>query len=297
LKDSSSDITDQKLSLLARITGFYLYGSFHIGIGAMAMTWMTLHNLELTFDAELPYLLAILFGTIGFYSFHRIYDLSDLKKKSNPGKHLIISTLLRPIRTVVFTASVSAFLLFLFIPLNAKLVIGVAALFTTWYSLPLGRSRKKLREYPHVKIFIIALVWGIVTSGLPGYLSGLGLKELLLITAERSIFIFALTLPFDVRDYLIDHQSYIKTLPIWMGKKWSLRLSVLLLVVIQSILLWMIYRLGILEPGNTILMISTNLMVAIFVGFSSKAKNDYYFTGILDGMLILQPLTVYLFSL
>ena len=223
--------------MLSRIAGFYFYGSFHIGLGAMAMTWMSVYNLDLSFDAQIQYILAILFGTIGFYAFHRIYDLNDLKIQSNAKKYMIISSLLFPIRIVIFSTSVIALILYFFILPKAQLIIAIAAILTLWYTLPFSKRGKKLREYAHVKIFIIALVWGIVTAGLPTYLSGMQLLESLLITAERSIFIFALTLPFDIRDYLLDHSSRIKTLPIWMGTKWSLRLSVFLIVVVQSILL------------------------------------------------------------
>ena len=283
--------------MLSRIAGFYFYGSFHIGLGAMAMTWMSVYNLDLSFDAQIQYLLAILFGTIGFYAFHRIYDLNDLKIQSNAKKYMIISSLLYPIKVVIFTTSVIALILYFFILPVAQLIIAIAAILTLWYTLPFGNRGKKLREYAHVKIFIIALVWGIVTAGLPAYLSGMQLLDSLLITAERSIFIFALTLPFDIRDYLLDHSSRIKTLPIWIGTKWSLRLSVFLIVVVQSILIFVIFRHGLIQLTNFILLLSTNLMVACFVAISAKMKNDYYFTGILDGMLILQPFVIFLYSL
>lgn len=279
-----------------KIIDFYLYGSIHISLGAALMSVMSLKLLDYAMGEQLPYLLSIFFATLTFYSIHRIYDVDSLRKLSESPKYKVIIGLYGIIyKSVLISAFFTGFCI-LFIPVKILLILIVGAVFTAWYSQPIAMvSSKKLREFPHIKIFIIALVWGLVTSAIPAYLAGKDLLVIMLMFLERSIFILALTLPFDVRDYLVDKRQEVKTLPSWMGKKVSLIVSIALILLVVNALVVGLHLLSIYSWQSMTLLISSNILTCLFVGFSNKVSSDYYYTGILDGILIFQPVILLIF--
>lgn len=280
-----------------KIIDFYLYGSIHISLGALLMSAMSLRLLDVALRAQVAYLLAIFFSTQTFYSIHRIYDLDSVQKLSESPKYQVIMGFHRSIyRSLLFSAFITGICI-LFIPFEILLILLLGAIFTAWYSQPVAiLSNKKLREFPHVKIFIIAAVWGLVTAAIPAYLAGMDVPIILLMFAERSVFILALTLPFDVRDYLIDKRQEVKTLPAWMGKSISLIVAVVLLVFVVDAIVITLYHLSVYSLHSMTLLISTNILAALLVAFSNNVRSDYYYTGLLDGLLIIQPMILLIFN-
>jgi 4-hydroxybenzoate polyprenyltransferase len=280
-----------------KIIDFYLYGSIHISLGAALMSVMSLRLLDYGIGKQLPYLFSIYFATQTFYSIHRIYDVESIRKLSESSKYKVITGLQRSIYISLLISAFFTGFSILFIPFEIIVVLLLGALFTAWYSQPVALiSRKKLREFPHIKIFIIALIWGLVTAAIPAYLAGREPTVILLMFLERSVFILALTLPFDVRDYLIDKRQEVKTLPAWMGKKVSLIVAVILLVIVVNTLVLGLHLLSIYSWRSMALLISTNILSSLFVAFSNKVNSDYYYTGVLDGILIFQPLILLIFN-
>lgn len=273
----------------------YLYGSVHIGLGALLMTAMTWHMTGQRIFNNYHYLISIFFGTIAFYSFHRVFDLDNKYSGVKSSKYEVIKHLRNPILMICFFSVIAATVFLFFLPPFILLLLFIMTLLTAWYSVPMGHASLKLREVAHIKIIVIAIIWGLLTAAIPAWLSGASFRAIFLLFLERSIYIFALTLPFDVRDYLLDKQQALKTLPIWLGKSRSIYLAVILLTILLPILNLINYKMNIYPVRSMVLLILTNLLTALFVGFSSKIKNDYYYTGLLDGFLIIQPVVLLLF--
>ena len=54
---------------------------------------------------------------------------------------------------------------------------------------------------------------------------------------ERFLFVFAITIPFDIRDMEIDIKEGLKTIPVIMGKKKAMMIANILLVLFTMICL------------------------------------------------------------
>jgi 4-hydroxybenzoate polyprenyltransferase len=169
---------------------------------------------------------------------------------------------------------------------KALIPLGVVSLA---YSLPIlvgGEGRKRLKELPGLKIFVIAMVWTAVTVLLPALNAGADIlsPDVLLLSGERFLYIFAITLPFDVRDIRRDEASGITTLPMLLGVKRTRDLSLALMGVFAGICA---VHYG-LSPGDFgVSMAVFAALTACLLGFSRPQRGELYYVGLLDGTMFL----------
>ena len=101
--------------------------------------------------------------------------------------------------------------------------------------IPLGNQKVSLRELPRAKIFLIALVWSIVSVALitlenESFYS----LDTLLLFISRFSFVLAITIPFDIRDLKYDDLS-LKTIPQIYGEKKAKMIAVYCLAFFELI--------------------------------------------------------------
>ena len=155
------------------------------------------------------------------------------------------------------------------------------------YVIPFFK-RKRIRDIHYIKIFLIAIVWSWV-SVIPVLIETGISKEVLIYSFEKAIFLLAITIPFDVRDFSIDMKAGLKTLPQVLGVQRSYQLCLLLLVISSLILYFLI---GIKAIGFLV----ANLLIGIIICVSKEKSSDYMFSGLLDGSFIVRAILFLLFS-
>ena len=101
------------------------------------------------------------------------------------------------------------------------------------------------------------------------------------------VFIFAITIPFDIRDLKVDAHTKVRTLPGRLGIKTAKYLAYLALVL-MFLFAYLNYALLAYNSTNLILLSLSILISACCVHFSDKTENDYFFTGLVDGQMTLQ---------
>ena len=172
----------------------------------------------------------------------------------------------------------------------------IAAFFSLAYVLPVFGG-KRLRDLPYIKIFTIAFIWAFVTVILPTQeYNNILDNHLRWMFLERTLFIFALTIPFDIRDIDVDTKTNVKTIPLSIGVQKAKYLGILALIVCIFIV-FILKEQTIYSFKNTIALLFTYIITAVVVGFSQKERSDYYFYGLTDGMMLLQSLFFYVLSL
>ena len=197
---------------------------------------------------------------------------------------------------VVLVSGLAALLLFLklfaLIPLAFILPVFLISIL---YSLPFLRVKSRripLRDVPFLKVFLIAGVWSLLTVLLPLLIAGEDLGEnynqsLLL---RRFLFIFALTLLFDIRDVQKDTLAGTVTFPGRFGIVFTRILSGTFLLLFMALVL-------ISETGLIIAGLEFSALVAgVVIFYTDESRSDYYFAILADGMMLLQFLAVWLFS-
>ena len=172
--------------------------------------------------------------------------------------------------------------------------LGAISFLYSFPFLPFNKKRR-IKDYGFIKIVTLSLLWTLVTVWLP--VSEFVYDPLLywFIFIKRFVFMFILCLLFDIRDIEIDGSESIKTLAVTIGKKKSYYLSYYLLIVF--VLLSFCQYLYLPQPGFLIAMLLSSFATFIIIGITKKSNSDFIYLAGIDGMMLLQAILIYLFSL
>jgi 4-hydroxybenzoate polyprenyltransferase len=282
------------LKLLSALINSNIY----ISLAAVAFTIQT--QIQLGMDPQWhPYLFLIFFATMCEYNLHRFVTVLTKKQALDSNKHKWVKDNLLAFYTLVILSAVG-FIIAAFMA-KKEVLMGLApiALLTLFYSVPIYSNKKsifRLRGIPYAKIFLIALTWSASTILLPVLQADrkFTTEHVILLLIERFIFVFAITIPFDIRDMDDDRAAGTKTLPLLFGEKNSLRIATSALLLFMGISSIHFLYLG--EYEIVMALILSSFSTFIFLRWE-KAKNwRYYHYAILDGTMVLQGLLVLAFS-
>jgi 4-hydroxybenzoate polyprenyltransferase len=176
------------------------------------------------------------------------------------------------------------------------------AFLSIFYVVPFFRIEGKkvaIRNYPYLKIFVIALVWTMVTTVLP-YLNNntkLNFYDLnfILLTIEHFIFILAITLPFDVRDLKYDLVSKVKTIPSKIGVRNTIILAEFLLAIFIGLKYYQ-FQLNHIPLDQFIAFSVATTITGTLIAFTSPKRPELFFAGLIEGTMVLMYVAVLIFQ-
>jgi 4-hydroxybenzoate polyprenyltransferase len=172
--------------------------------------------------------------------------------------------------------------------------LGIIAFLYSYPALPFGK-KKQLKEYGILKIITLSLLWTLVTVWFPVNTMQYDEGLFWLVFTKRFLFMFVLCLLFDMRDFTIDRDSGIRTFPVRFGIKNSYLFSYLTLGIF--LILSFVQNHFWEQTGFLYAMIISVVATIIVILSTKKYKSDFIFLAGIDGMMLLQALLVYLFSL
>jgi len=280
-----------------RIVIALIQSNIYISLGAVALTVAAQIQLGMRPQWH-PYLFIIFFATLFEYNLHRLITVLTNKEALKSEKHRWVNENLKAFYLLVFI-SVAGFGAVTFLASKAVLItFAPIALVTLFYSVPVSRNKRhlfRLREIPYLKIIVIAAVWAASTILLPVVQSAeiFDKTHVSLMLTERFFFILAITIPFDIRDMEADQQQELKTIPMLLGVKNSMRLSYLLLLIFLSI---SVFHYAPEKEWTILTALSLSGITSCFFLSMNYFRNlNFYHYGILDGTMLLQGLLVLLF--
>ena len=272
------------MNLLHRLISFLAYSNSWIGLGAAAFLWQYYLIYDLKCNWQL--IAFAFFATVLTYTFQRYYKIvSDGKTggrrmvwmKENPNL----------IKSIMIISGLGCLPLLWGMSWSSYLLLAGCGLLSLFYVIKIpGKIGRNLRDIPSLKIFLIGLVWAATSAILPHLNQPAETAEIpwLLFLADF-IFVVAITIPFDIRDIILD-ESEKKTIPQLFGERNSLWVASFMLVVNYALLL--------LIADHFLALTLTALSPSIiFVRASTSDSDDIYFSFFIDGLLILQPLAVF----
>jgi len=124
----------------------------------------------------------------------------------------------------------------------------------------------------------------VVTESIPLYEVGIDPYIISMLFFERVCFFIAITIPFDIRDIEVDTTNNVKTIPSTLGKNKSIMIAIFLLIFCVTI---EIYLSQTTQFSGYISTIATYIITAILIICVKDKKEDYYFSGLLDGTIML----------
>lgn len=242
-----------------------------------------------------PYLAAIFLATLLDYNLHRYLTIikpegatSDKFKWAE--EHLIL------IKILIISSFAGLVVVLFFLRTKILFLLVPLAILSFLYSFPFPGKRNHKFHLLHLtgmKTFLIALVWTGATVLVPILfeVQSPGYQKVLLLLAERFTFIFAIAIPFDIRDMQADAISALKTIPIVFGENIALKISktALLLSLSLATFHYLEAKLIFIFPAYLFSIISTY----IFINNKTLKNKPFYYHGILDGSILLQGILIF----
>lgn len=277
---------------MAKLINFLLYSNIYIAFCAVAMTAQTLYVFDISIKTSPTLLGLVFFSTLVIYALHRLVSLSKVDRSLEVERFHVIGMYKRHIQIYTGLGILGGAVCFFCLNRSTQYALVLPALLSLGYVIPfMGNGKLRLRDINFIKIFLIAIVWSYVTVLLPLLEHNISIAyQELGVLLERILFIFVITLPFDLRDWEIDKRNQVRTIPATIGVKKTLRLALFILVIWCG-LVFLLYNL----PIALALLIS-GISTGVLVYNSPKQKHDYYFTALIDGTMIVQYVLVVLFS-
>lgn len=285
---------------IKKIIDLVLYSNLWIAVCAAAMVAQTQFVLTGVIKFN-PLLGLVFFSTLFLYAIHRIIGIRKVKDFLEIERFAVISTFKSHITIYAVLAAIGGLYTFLQLQFDLQLLLILPALISLGYVLPIFGNQKRLRDFDQIKIILIAVVWSLITVVMVVIDEGFSYffdkknGSYLFLTIERFCFIFAITLPFDIRDLKVDRATNVKTIPAKIGVQKSIYWAIFLifLALVCSIFSNMILN---NESGILVGQILFYLLVPVLIYQTKKSKHDYFFSGLMDGTMLFSLLFILFFT-
>lgn len=266
-----------------------VFSNIYIALAAVALTWETYALLGAA-DASAGLALLVFGGTLFVYNLDRLVSSTREDAVAITERHRWIRERTGWLWALAGLGAAASAASLLWVPLDILWGLVPLGVISLAYSLPVmvrDGQTLRLKDVPGLKIFLIALVWASVTVVLPALDAGvdpLG-ADALWVLVERLIFVFAIALPFDVRDLERDRKEGIRTLPMMIGAG-ATRWLAIGLVGVFCVLCALHYGMQPQQAG--IPLVANGLLTAAALWASNEAHAEMYYVGLLDGTMIAQ---------
>lgn len=289
--------------LFRKATYYFVFGNFLIACSAVALTHLSQYKKEIT-TGDLHLLVFVFSSTLLVYNLNLLAGMKGMRTSTFRSlrhnwiiKHEKFIQAMSVLAFIVCVAELTALkkdtLLFLFIP----------GLFALGYAIPVQLSNGnffRLRDVAFVKIFLVAWVWGTFTVGLP-FVQQQGFSiiyepEHFLLFLSRAVFIFAITIPFDIRDLHYDSDKSVSTIPSRLGVERSKTIALLLVVVFVALSL-VRFQFGFCAMPELIALTLSAIPTALLLWMINKEREELFYSLWMEGTMLVQWVLVIIVSL
>ncbi len=273
------------ISSIRKLSNLILYSSLWIGACAAALVTFTydVTGSGIGLDAYVGFVFC---GTLVLYAIHRLTGIKRVKVFEYHGRFAVIRKYRSHIIIYGLIGAVGACYFLIHLPMNIIWWLILPGVISFMYVVPLGKQ-KRWRDYALVKIFLVSSVWSTLTGLIPFVHTGLvDYSSATLLFFERALFIFAIAIPFDIRDMYVDDSSGLKTLPQVIGIRRSKILALILLCISAALTFLLIY-LHIYDQRLICPYLIVFVVTCILIWKSQTDMDDHYYSGLLDGTMFL----------
>jgi 4-hydroxybenzoate polyprenyltransferase len=268
---------------------FIINANILIAVAAVSLAIATQVQLGLSPQFQ-AYLVVIFLASLFDYNLHRIIAVHLKPEASRFGKEKWASEHLVLLKTTIVITLAGLVISLFFVKAAVLYLLLPLALLSFLYSIPIpGKQirQSRLLGIPGMKTLLIALVWTSATVLIPVLQLGpfLNYSPVMLIFVERFSFIFAIAIPFDIRDMEVDELAGIKTIPLIFGEKPALVFSNIVMGISLTVAFfhYLAARMIFILPAYFISI----CLVLYFINSRKMKSLPFYHHGILDGCIIL----------
>lgn len=273
-----------------------VFSNIFVAICSASLTHLTYISLKLPKTNSTAVLLLVFCGTYFIYNVQRIVRLNyaNLIGK-NIGVRL--SWIVRNRSILLLTSLISGLIslvVIFYLNVTSMLIViplGVLSILYITPFIPVKRKWISLRKLPFAKVFVITIVWTLISVALP-FVNEYGFSRLndvnfQLTLLTRFFFLLAITFPFDIRDLNTDNSMQLKTIPSIIGVKPTVILSELLLLGYWGIKLYQFYYLNQLELAQFIALTISIVVCVVIIAFGLKKRPELYYSGLVESTMVI----------
>jgi 4-hydroxybenzoate polyprenyltransferase len=270
---------------------FFLYSHIYISLAAVAMTFGTFRIYRHAMDKNsLCYLVLIFLAT------WLVYNIKSIFYKNEPvsEKQHWIRTNRYWLRILYPLVALVALYFAWLLPVQSTLMMIPFAWIAIGYFTPFFWYRKRiaLREIPFLKTWLVAGVWTFAVAFLPCTIMGLELTSCWRWVLLDFLFMFALTMLFDIKDLTSDKLQGLRTLPMYWGVQTTKIISCVLLLVR---LLIVFLSCKFFAPGWVCAEVFlTGVLIFMIIKKIKKETDEKVYLLQMDGFMLLKPLLIFL---
>ncbi|WP_207433379.1 UbiA family prenyltransferase [Sabulibacter ruber] len=274
-----------------KVLNFILYSNLFISLCAAVLVWETylLSGIPISLRLGGIVFFATLFvynaDSLVPYKFNQEVGMSARTEWIQKYRQELIFMCVASALCVVYLYWTALFELSFWFLLHLIVVAGLYSVAV----IPEGDRYIPLRDIPFLKVFLIAYVWSAITVQLPLMEVDRDLFDTpnLILFLRRFLFIFSLTLVFDIRDVNKDKQTETVTFPTKWGVQNTKKLALAALFVFALLL-----------PAGTAMHVRIALGLsaigaAMVIWNAHENRSQYYFLILADGMMLVQFLLVW----
>lgn len=229
-------------------------------------------------------LLLVFFATTLSYCFQRVVRHTS-SPVINSSRHQWVYNQKKLLYALIIISScISGYLFFTLFSFYELLYFSPLIVIALFYAVKL--FSKSLRDIPFIKIILIALSWAAVTVLIPAYINHeSSANDVWLLFILNFIYIFALVIPFDIRDLGFDEPDK-KTIPQLIGIRAAKYSAIILLIICGSLSPFLLSAAIFLIP---VYIVSTVILLQVNI----NRKELFYAFGI-DGLILLFPISTWI---
>ncbi len=281
---------------------FFIYTNIFI---ALCVTAYTIKTSILLFGnyGNLHACILVFCATLLFYCFHRINKKRFIAEDENEiGANIWMNTNKKIYYIIIALSFIVGTLQLIYLPIRTWLIlipVGLLGLGYTFPVIPTKKGLKRLRDIYWLKPFWIALAFSILTTFLPVLciepLDSLYKPSVLFILARSMLFLFALCIPFDIRDMHFDQLKKVNTLPVLTGAKTSVQISIILILFFISLVCIQFLYFN-FDFKSALALFTSALLTIGFLLLAIPKRPALFYPLVFDGSMLLQCLLIIAFT-
>lgn len=269
-----------------KILKLLIYSNFVVSISVGALTAACAKVLGTTHPEAMGY--AAFFSTFFIYNIQRILRLKGIHEDSSDRLKWIKRNALRLLLASLL--SIIGCLVVYFFILGVEIdfwFLAFSAVFGILYAFEFTPKVEGLRDIPYIKIYLIAILWAMVTVFWP-FIRDMSHPFPIWLILSVFFYILACTVPFDIRDmFYDDHQK--KTIPQLFGQRGA-QLVALIFLGISALALFLGFNHVIYQVW---FYVSYGILILLIL-YSNHRRSEMYFSGIIDFWIVSYAICIYL---
>ncbi len=244
-----------------------------------------------------PSALLVISSTILYYNFHDVSARLDFASIRSLKKSILLLRFSYPESILLILCTVVSLWMLFKLSFSLLFLFAIIGLISFSYSVPLiawKGKRIRTREFFILKLTAISLCWAIMAVLIPIAEAGIYVEAQLLFLQFVFVasFIFALCIPFEIRDLQLERLRGLRTIPVVFGIQKAKLLGFIALLLGILILIYFAV-IGMISIPTMLAMLFVSVLTIFLVVYSKEEPSDIYCKFYIDGMMILQFLLVF----